>query len=58
MFLSRFGETYQLQQSSDLLGWSDLDAPIPGNNGPVLRHYALAEPRAFYRIQWTGAGPA
>ncbi len=54
-FLSRSGETYQFQQSSDLLTWSNLDEAIPGNNGMVLRHYDLPGPRVFYRIQWTAA---
>lgn len=51
-FFSRFNETYQLQRSIDLLTWTDLDDPIPGNNGPVLRHYDLSDTRAFYRVQW------
>lgn len=51
-FYSRFGTSYQLQRSTDLLAWTDVDAPIPGNNGPVLRHYALADARVFYRIAW------
>jgi arylsulfatase A-like enzyme len=53
-FLTRFGETYQLQQSTDLLAWSDVDSAIPGNNGPILRHYDLIISQAFYRIKWTG----
>lgn len=53
-FLSRSGETYQFQQSGDLKEWSNLDAPIPGNNGMVLRHYDVGGPQTYYRIQWTG----
>lgn len=54
-FFSRFGTSYQLQSSTDLLEWSDVDEPIPGNNGPVLRHYEFSEPRIFYRIRWQAA---
>ena len=54
-FLSRADETYQVQSSTDLLTWSDLEAPIMGNNGPILRHYELVEPKAFYRLQWAAA---
>ena len=54
-FYSRANETYQLQQSTDLLTWTDVDAPIPGNNGPVLRHYDWPGDRVFYRIQWQTA---
>jgi hypothetical protein len=52
-FFSRWRETYQIQQSTDLLAWSDVESPIAGNNGPVLRHFQLPGPRAFYRIQWS-----
>jgi choline-sulfatase len=53
-FLSRYGETYQIQQSPDLLTWANFSDPIPGNNGPVLRHYDILLTKAFYRLQWTG----
>jgi hypothetical protein len=52
-FYSRFGETYQIQQSTDLLAWTDAGSAIAGNNGPVLRHFDLPGPRAFYRIAWS-----
>lgn len=55
-FLSRANETYQIQKSSDLLTWSDLDSPVTGNNGPILRSYDLTEGKAFYRIQWAAQG--
>ena len=54
-FLSRTNETYQVQKSTDLLGWTDLDAPITGNNGPVLRSYDLEGDKAFYRLKWAAA---
>ena len=52
-FFSRFGESYQIQQSTDLLGWANVGDSIAGNNGLVLRHFDLPGPRGFYRIQWT-----
>lgn len=55
-FVSHSTETYQLQQSTDLLTWSDLDQPIPGNNGLVLRSYDLPGPQAYYRIRWHANG--
>jgi Arylsulfatase A and related enzymes len=51
-FYSQVGTRYQLQRSTDLVAWDDVDDPIPGNNGPVLRHYELSGPRVFYRIRW------
>jgi len=54
-FYSRFGETYQFQRSANLVDWTDVDAPIPGNNGPVLRHYDLPDARTYYRLRWEPA---
>lgn len=51
-FYSQVGTLYQLQRSTDLLSWEDVDEPIPGNNGPVLRHYPFSTDRVFYRIVW------
>lgn len=51
-FYSHFGALYQLQRSTDLVAWADVDDPIPGNNGPVLRHYELSPTHAFYRLRW------
>jgi hypothetical protein len=53
-FYSQLGVSYQLQRSTDFVAWTDVDGPIPGNNGPVLRHYELAGVPAFYRISWQG----
>ena len=54
-FLSRADETYQVQQSTDLVEWTDLDTPIPGNNGAILRSFDLPGSKAFYRLQWSAA---
>ncbi len=51
-FYSQFGTSYQLQRSTDLVTWTDVDDAIPGNNGPVLRHYELSGEKVFYRIEW------
>ena len=52
-FVSRENTRYQIQKSTDLTGWTDLGAPIIGNNGPVLYNDSLVEPKAFYRIRWS-----
>ncbi len=52
-FVSRENTSYQIQKSTDLTGWTDLGAPIIGNNGPVLYNDSLVEPKAFYRIRWS-----
>ena len=54
-FISRYDEHYQIQMSGDLVRWTDVGLPITGNNGPVLKSFDLADPHAFYRIQY---GPA
>ena len=51
-FVSRENTSYQIQKSTDLAHWTDLGAPIIGNNGPVLYNDSLVESKAFYRIRW------
>jgi len=46
-FYSRSGTSYQLQQSSDLLSWTNIGPPVPGNNGPVLFSEPMASGKNF-----------
>jgi choline-sulfatase len=52
-FLSRENTTYQIQRSGNLTDWSNLGAPICGNNGPVLYNDTTVTAQAYYRIQWS-----
>ncbi|HTI69000.1 MAG TPA: sulfatase-like hydrolase/transferase [Candidatus Limnocylindria bacterium] len=51
-FISRSGEQYQIQQSTDLVNWSNLGPVLIGNNGPILESFGLPGERAYYRIQY------
>lgn len=52
-WLSRCTTQYQLQSTEDLLGgWTDVGAPIPGNNGPLWIDQPVTD-KMFYRLIWS-----
>lgn len=56
-WLSRETTQYQLQSSRDQKTWTNVDAPITGNNGPMIITQPVTGFKVFYRLTWR-ANPA
>lgn len=54
-FLSRLNTNYQMQKSTDLVGWTDTGPVVAGNSGKLLMSDTLEGEKAFYRVQWVAA---
>jgi choline-sulfatase len=51
-WLSRESTQYQLQSSRDRKTWTNVGAPIAGNNGPMLLTQRATGFKVFYRLVW------
>lgn len=51
-WLSRSSTVYQLQLSTDNVTWTNVGAPVPGNNGPVILTQPLTGLNIAYRLAW------
>ncbi len=49
---SRSTTQYQIQQSDDMLSWTDVGDPVPGNNGPMWLNQPVLG-KVFYRLVWS-----
>lgn len=49
-FATNVGITYQLQTSTDLQAWMDVNAPIAGDSGQKSIPQSTFEPRQFWRL--------
>jgi len=55
-WVSRATTNYQLQYAAELEApWTNIGAPIQGNNGPMVLTRALGEGQGFYRLAWNSA---
>lgn len=52
-WLSRNTTQYQVQMSRDQVTWTNVGAPIPGTNGPMLVSQPVTDFQAFYRLLWS-----
>ena len=51
-WFSRSSTLYQLQLSTDNTNWTNVDSPLPGNNGPMLLTQPLTGLDVAYRLAW------
>ncbi|HEY4415166.1 MAG TPA: sulfatase-like hydrolase/transferase [Verrucomicrobiae bacterium] len=52
-FDSAENTSYQVQKSTDLINWTAAGAAMIGNNGLMLYNDTMADPQAYYRLQWS-----
>ncbi len=51
-WMSRCSTQYQLQQSDDMITWTDVGEPVAGNNGPMWLNQQVSG-KASFRLVWS-----